>query len=430
MKKFLCALLTVIMLTSMFAVYADEEVLPVAEEKVNALEEETSKNEKDDADKTLTYNKIYVDLKLIPRMKVIDSFAKLEICTKDDKVIEEKVEWVGGITEKLSFEFDVPEYSLGESFILKLKGGLRYIKYYDDVYTAEQAVKLDTYGYTDDNGEFVAGNRFALDGCPEYEHGIVAYVEGKQIKLSPYGRLINNVAMVPVRPVAEAMGLDVRYDERYNSVVCEIGGKQAIFNVGMKYSTLLGTDTYLPEACTFIGDTVFVPARSLAEAFGAEVKALDFDDHIDVCIGESPVVKEYMQQIPVNKYGITSRTSYLVWVDKSDYRVRVYTGSQYKWKQVASFPCAIGAPGTPTITGSFEYQYKVSSWNYPGYYVGPCLVFYGGYALHSTLLQYNGVPYDNRVGVMISHGCVRLHKSDIDWIAARLPIGSRIYVTE
>ncbi|MGN1093195.1 MAG: hypothetical protein ACI4RS_06060, partial [Monoglobaceae bacterium] len=123
MKKFLCALLTVIMLTSMFAVYADEEVLPVAEEKVNALEEETSKNEKDDADKTLTYNKIYVDLKLIPRMKVIDSFAKLEICTKDDKVIEEKVEWVGGITEKLSFEFDVPEYSLGESFILKLKGG-------------------------------------------------------------------------------------------------------------------------------------------------------------------------------------------------------------------------------------------------------------------------------------------------------------------
>ena len=198
----------------------------------------------------------------------------------------------------------------------------------------------------------------------------------------------------------------------------------------MKYATLLGKDTYLPETCTFIGDTVFVPARSLAEAFGAEVKALDFDDHIDVCIGESPVVKEYMQQIPVNKYGITSRTSYLVWVDKSDYRVRVYTGSQYKWKQVASFPCAIGAPGTPTITGSFEYQYKVSSWTYPGYYVGPCLVFYGGYALHSTLLQYNGVPYDDRVGVMISHGCVRLHKSDIDWIAARLPIGSRIYVTE
>ena len=434
MKKFLCGLLTAIMLTSAFAVYADEDVLSIAEEKVNeelnTVEEETAKEEKNDDDKSLTYDKIYVDLKLIPRMKVVDSFAKLEICTKDDKVIEEKVEWVGGITEKLSFEFDVPEYSLGESFILKLKGGLRYIKYYDDVYTAEQGIKLDTYGYTDDKGEFVAGNRFALDGCPEYEHGIVAYVEGKQIKLSPYARLINDVAMVPVRPVAEAMGLDVRYDERYNSVVCEIGGKQAIFNVGMKYATLLGEDTYLPETCTFIGDTVFVPIRSLAEAFGAEVKALDFDDHIDVCIGESPVVKEYMQQIPVNKYGITSRTSYLVWVDKSDYRVRVYTGSQYKWKQVASFPCAIGAPGTPTITGSFEYQYRVSSWNYSGYYVGPCLVFYGGYALHSTLLQYNGVPYDDRVGVMISHGCVRLHKSDIDWIAARLPIGSRIYVTE
>ena len=52
-------------------------------------------------------------------------------------------------------------------------------------------------------------------------------------------------------------------------------------------------------------------------------------------------------------------------------------------------------------------------------------MFYGGYALHSTLLRYDNTPYDNRVETMISHGCVRLHKSDIDWIAARLPIGSR-----
>lgn len=406
---------------------ADKDKDNVEDAETTVVEDKT---EKDNSDASLKYNKIYIDLKLIPRMRVIDSFAKLEICTKDDEVIEEKVEWVGGITERLSFEFTVPEYSLGETFILKLKGGLRYIKYYDDIYGTEQPVKLDTYGYTNDNGEFIVGNSFALDGCPEYEHAIVTYVEGKQITLSPYARLINNIAMVPVRPVAEALGLDVRYDERYNSVVCEIGDKQAIFNVGMKYATLLGKDTYLSETCTVIGDTVFVPVRSLAETFGSEVKALDFDDHIDVCVGESSVVREYMQQIPVNRWGISSRTPYLVWVDKSDFRVRVYMGSQYKWKQVASFPCAIGAPGTPTITGSFEYQYRVSSWDYPGYYVGPCLVFYGGYALHSTLLQYNGVPYDNRVGVMISHGCVRLHKSDIDWIASRLPIGSRIYVTE
>lgn len=438
MKRFLSCVLVFAMLLSFCSVYAAEE--NGANEEVTAISEiEIAENFKDaeasesvnvNSGASVKFDKVYVDLKLIPKMKVVDSFAKLEICTSDDKVIEEKVEWVGGITQNLSFEFSVPEYEPGSTFILKLKGGLRYIQYYDDIYTTEQPIRLDTYRYKNEDGEFVDGNRFAVTGCPEYEHAIVAYVEGKQINLSPYGRLINDVAMVPVRPIAEAMGLEVRYDEKYNSVVCEIGDKKAIFNMGMKYATLLGEDTYLPEACCFIGDTAFVPVRSLAEVFGAEVQALDFDDHIDVCIGESSVVKEYMQQIPVNKWGISSRTPYLVWIDKSDYRVRVYTGSQYKWKQAASFPCAIGAPGTPTITGSYEYQYRVPSWNYSGYYVGPCLVFYGGYALHSTLLCYNGVPYDDRVGVMISHGCIRLHKADIDWIAARLPVGSRIYITE
>ena len=256
------------------------------------------------------------------------------------------------------------------------------------------------------------------------------YVKGGQLKLWPDARLINGVAMAPVYSVAEALGLNVRYDERYNSVVCEIGDKQAIFNVGTAYATILGNDTYLPEACVEIDGMVFVPVRTLAESFGSTVESLEFGDHIDVCLSEAAAVKEYLDRYPVNKWNISSRTPYLVWIDKSDYRVRVYTGSKNNWVEQKSFPCAIGAPGTPTITGSFEYQYKVPRWEYTGYYVGPCLVFYGGYALHSTLLRYDGTPYDNRVGVKISHGCVRLHKSDIDWIASYLPLHSRIYVTE
>lgn len=377
-----------------------------------------------------TSDKVIVKLRMLPRMIVKDSFAVLLLCDKNGKVLDEKTEWVGGITENLTYEFSVPKYNLGDSFILKLKGGLTDVKYYENVYGVGADIKLDTYVYTDENGEVVEGNTFDLDASPEFEHAIVVYVEGKQMKLSPRARLMDKVAMVPVRAVAEQLGLEVKYDSKYNSVVCQIGDKQAIFNMGTDYATFFGEDLTLPRKCEIIDKTAFVPARSLAEAFGAKVDAIDFGDHIDVCVGEASLVSEYMMQIPINKWGIDSKTNYLVWIDKSDYRVRVYTGSQYKWKQAASFPCAIGAPSTPTVTGSFEYLYRVSSWDYPGYYVGPCLVFYRGYALHSTLLRYDGVPYDNRVETMISHGCVRLHKSDIDWIAARLPIGSRIYVTE
>jgi lipoprotein-anchoring transpeptidase ErfK/SrfK len=56
-------------------------------------------------------------------------------------------------------------------------------------------------------------------------------------------------------------------------------------------------------------------------------------------------------------------------------------------------------------------------------------VFYGGYALHSTLLNYNGTEYDGTVRAMISHGCIRLHPEDINWIAARIPVGTKIYIT-
>jgi len=55
--------------------------------------------------------------------------------------------------------------------------------------------------------------------------------------------------------------------------------------------------------------------------------------------------------------------------------------------------------------------------------------FYKGYALHSTLIGYNGTPYDNRVGVKISHGCVRMCPEDINWLAKNIPLYTRVLVT-
>ena len=199
----------------------------------------------------------------------------------------------------------------------------------------------------------------------------------------------------------------------------------------MKTATNL-QDVFLNHDCVMLEGMVFVPANSLAESFECEFEMLDFGDHIDVCIGKSIIVSEYISRFPVNSWGLTSRTNYLVWIDKSEFRVRVYTGYKDNWIEKKSFPCAIGAPMSPTPTGSYEYQYRMSHWDYldEGYYVGPCLVFYGNYALHSTLQSYRGGAFDDRVGVMISHGCVRLRKADIDWLDNNLPVGSRIYLTE
>ena len=162
--------------------------------------------------------------------------------------------------------------------------------------------------------------------------------------------------------------------------------------------------------------------------FGSSIEVLDFDDHLDIIASDATLIREHLNKTPVNKYGIYSRTPYLVWVSKSEYTVRVYTGSQYNWELAYEAPCAIGAWNTPTIEGQFEYQYR-TTWTYPSYYVGPALVFYGGYALHSTLLNYDGTEYDGTVRAKISHGCIRLHPWDINWIAARIPVGTKIYIT-
>ena len=430
MKKFITTLISVLIITLSFnTVFAAESQYTVGAK--NDIEKNPDyKVEETVSDNSVKADSLTVNLTMTPCMQVIDSMATVQLYNKNNVLLGEKTEWVGGITKNLTYKFDMPEYSLGETFYLKIKDGLSYLKYYDKVYYKEDTVALTTYAYIDESGNTVYGNEFSLDGCPLYEHVIVVYYDGVMLRLNPKARLVDGTAMVPAADMAEAMGLDSRYDERYNSFVCEINGKQAIFNIDTAYATILGTDTYLPRKCEVIDGAVFVPARSIAEAFGCTVDAIDFGDHIDVIIGKSPIIDEYMTQWRVNREGITSKTKYLVWISKSEYTVRVYLGSQHKWKLIKSFPCAIGAVDSPTITGQFEYLYRISSWNYSGYYVGPCLVFYGNYAIHSTLLQYNGQPYDNRVGVKISHGCVRVHKEDIDWLDCYLPVGSRIYVTE
>lgn len=364
-----------------------------------------------------------------PQKYVIPNDAVIELYDMDGTLLGSASNHVDANTKSVNMTFDTPAYKMGEKFKIKLVSGLRSIKYYDKWVEAGGELEVVTYGYMDENGAYKQNNGCSISGNPHYEKELCMYVSGRQIFPSPRARIVDGTAMIPVRAIGEAMGLKVKYDKNYDSVVCSVDGKEVIFNANSAYTTIFGSDTYAPHATIYLDGSLFVPVRTLAEAFGSSLEVLDFGDHLDVIIGESPIVKEYMNRTPVNRNGIGSRTNYLVWVSKSEYKVRVYQGSQYHWEELRSFPCAIGAWDTPTITGQFEYIER-TQWNYPGYYVGPVLRFHNGYALHSTLLYYGGGEYDGRVGVNISHGCIRLHPQDINWIADTIPFRTRIYITE
>ena len=132
----------------------------------------------------------------------------------------------------------------------------------------------------------------------------------------------------------------------------------------------------------------------------------------------------------IAQMGITSETPYLIWVSKANYKVSVFLKENERWDCIKTISCSIGAPKTPTVTGEFEYHQWQSRWQYDGYYVGPIMRFYQGYAIHTTLINNDGSDYDGRVGKMISHGCVRVRPDDMEWLTYYVPLNTKIYVTD
>lgn len=141
---------------------------------------------------------------------------------------------------------------------------------------------------------------------------------------------------------------------------------------------------------------------------------------------DSPVTEKNSY---VNLKGLSSKTDYLVWISKSEYKVRVYVGTKGNWKLVKTFTCAIGKPSTPTCEGTYTYYQAQKMWDYGSYYVGPIMRFNGGYAIHSTLIYKDGTPKDNRVGMKLSLGCIRLQPADINWMASYVPLNTTIHIT-
>lgn len=124
----------------------------------------------------------------------------------------------------------------------------------------------------------------------------------------------------------------------------------------------------------------------------------------------------------------TSSTSYLILVNRSAHKVGVFQGWRGNWNNIAMWDCADGASGTPTVEGTFRVGSR-------GYYfdsgASRCYwwtQFYGNYLFHSVLYNKNGTLQDGRVGMALSHGCVRLQIANAKWIYDNIPSGTTVVV--
>lgn len=138
------------------------------------------------------------------------------------------------------------------------------------------------------------------------------------------------------------------------------------------------------------------------------------------------------KEVWVNAKGYSSKTQYLIWVNRAYQHANVFQGSKGNWKLVKSFLVGTGAAGTPTPTGLTTVSYRdASGWTTSTYTVRPVVGFYPGtgYAFHSRLCSPGtDNEYDFSAGYPISHGCVRMYKSDIHWIYNNIPVGTTVAI--
>ena len=126
-----------------------------------------------------------------------------------------------------------------------------------------------------------------------------------------------------------------------------------------------------------------------------------------------------------------SPSNYLILVNKSTFTVAIYERGGGSWIRVESFPCTIGAPGHDTIEGVFHVGYKQYYFDSYGARCFYATQFCGNFLIHSTL--YNKCPgptspMDGRLGMALSHGCVRVAIENAEWIYNHIPGGTTVVV--
>ncbi|WP_051604842.1 L,D-transpeptidase [Lachnobacterium bovis] len=127
----------------------------------------------------------------------------------------------------------------------------------------------------------------------------------------------------------------------------------------------------------------------------------------------------------------SSPSPYLILVDRSRHKVGIFSGSQGRWGEVDYFLCGDGKASTPTVEGLFHIVNKKPYFDSGSARCWYATRIYKGYLFHSVLYTQTSTPThikDGRLGVGVSHGCVRLDINKAKWIYDNIPIGTTVVI--
>ncbi|MGN0733323.1 MAG: L,D-transpeptidase family protein [Emergencia sp.] len=124
-----------------------------------------------------------------------------------------------------------------------------------------------------------------------------------------------------------------------------------------------------------------------------------------------------------------SSTSWLMVTDTKTNVTCIYYRSDGQWKLKKYYRCSTGAAATPTKKGNFYVCSKGYSFSDEDYTCWYWTGFYGSeYLYHSVPYVTDSMEYfrDSRLGMNISHGCIRLKIDHAKWIYDNIPYYTKV----
>lgn len=133
----------------------------------------------------------------------------------------------------------------------------------------------------------------------------------------------------------------------------------------------------------------------------------------------------------VNDNKIASPSNYLIITSIIERSTYIYEKGPNMWILLYRWSCTVGKPSTPTIKGQFAVGVKYPAITSEGSKVSAkyATQIEGEYYYHSILYDLTGqYVIDGRLGVAISHGCIRLATENAKWIFDNAPQGTTVVI--
>ena len=128
-----------------------------------------------------------------------------------------------------------------------------------------------------------------------------------------------------------------------------------------------------------------------------------------------------------------------LWVDLTDREVTLYNGTVPE----KTYGIAIGTPGHSTPRGTFEVTLKryMPTWRNPGSSWAASMPAYiapgpsnplGTRAINISAsgIRFHGTTQDWSIGRAASHGCMRMHRWDVEDLYDRVEVGARVLIAK